>query len=150
MLIKNPEMFFILPNKIFSINVYHKSGILLYNYNFEKESDFKDDSSIWGNVLIGLNHIINEFIDKEEKIDVLQTKSSEIVVKYEIDYGYAIIVNTNHKNKILEKLIEDFSIGFKKRYKNELNDIQDLNRIIDLAEFTDTKDMIEHTFQLYL
>ena len=150
MLIKDPNMFFILPNKIFSINIYHKSGVLLYNYNFERESHLKDESATWGNILIGLNHILNEFIDKEDKIDILQTKNTEIVVKYEIEYGYAIMVITNQKNNILEKIIEDFSSEFKKRYKNELIDIQDLNRIINLAEFTDTKDMIERNFQLYL
>ncbi|MFW9936990.1 MAG: hypothetical protein ACFFD5_05035 [Candidatus Thorarchaeota archaeon] len=150
MLIKDPNLFFILPNKILSINIYHKSGVLLYNYNFESDSHLKDESATWGNVLIGLNHILNEFIDKEDKIDILQTKNAEIVVKYEIEYGYAIMVITNQKNDILEKLIEDFSSEFKKRYKNELIDIQDLNRIINLAEFTDTKDMIERNFQLYL
>jgi len=150
MLIKDPNMFFILPNKIFSINIYHKSGVLLYNYNFEKELNFKDDSATWGNVLIGLNHILNEFIDKEDKIDVLQTKNTEIVVKYETDYGYAIVLITNQKNKILEKLIDDFSIEFKNRYMDELNDIQDLNRIIDLTEFTDTKGIVVRNFKLYL
>jgi len=109
-----------------------------------------DDSATWGNVLIGLNHILNEFIDKEDKIDVLQTKNTEIVVKYETDYGYAIVLITNQKNKILEKLIDDFSIEFKNRYMDELNDIQDLNRIIDLTEFTDTKGIVERNFKLYL
>ncbi|MFX0058553.1 MAG: hypothetical protein ACFE85_00195 [Candidatus Hodarchaeota archaeon] len=150
MLILDPEMFFVLPNKIFSINIYHKSGVLLYNYNFGKDSNFKDNSAIWGNILIGLNHILNEFIDKGDKIDVLQTKNAEIVVKYEMDYGYAVIIITNQKNAILDSLIEDFSFEFKNRYKDELNNIQDLNRIIDVAEFTDTKNMIERTFQLYL
>jgi len=150
MLIKKPEIFFVLPNKIFSINIYHKSGILLYSYNFDEPDNQRIDSSIWGNILIGLNHILGEFIDVKEKIDVIKTKNSDVVVKYEIEAGYALVVITNKKNKIIEKLIEPFSEEFKNKYKKELNDIQDLNRIIDVSDFIDTKEIIKYHFQLYL
>ena len=101
MLINKPEMFFVLPNRIYSINIYHKSGILLYSFNFDKKSGNKDESAIWGNILIGLNHILSEFIGKKDKIDVIQTKKTDIVVRYEIDYGYALVVITNRKNSII-------------------------------------------------
>ncbi|MHA1194094.1 MAG: hypothetical protein ACTSP9_17705, partial [Promethearchaeota archaeon] len=154
MLIKNPELFFILPNEIYSINIYHKSGILLYSYNFGEDPHQRIDSTIWGNVLVGLNHILGEFIDVKDKIDVIKTKKSDIVVKYEIESGYALVVITNKKNQIIENLMEPFSEEFKNKYKKELNDIQDLNRIIDvsdfIADFIDTKEIIKHHFQLYL
>jgi len=150
MLIKKPEIFFVLPNKIFSINIYHKSGILLYSYNFGEDHHQKIDSIIWGNVLIGLNHILGEFIDVKDKIDVIKTKNSDVVVKYEIEAGYALIVITNKKNKIIEKLMEPFSEEFKNKYKKELNDIRDLNRIIDVSDFIDTKEIIKYHFHLYL
>jgi len=148
MLIKEPEMFFILPNEIYSINIYHKSGVMLYSYNFGKK--FEMDAAIWGNILIGLNHILSEFIDKTDKIDLIQTKSAEIVVKYEDDYGYAVVVITNRKNSIIEDLIKKFSINFKNTYILELAEIQDLNRIINISEFKDTKKIIEQNFELYL
>ena len=150
MLIKKPEIFFVLPNKIFSINIYHKSGILLYSYNFGEPYNQRIDSTIWGNILIGLNHILGEFIDVKDKIDVIKTKNSDVVVKYEIEAGYALVVITNKKNKIIEKLMELFSEEFKNKYKKELNDIQDLNRIIDVSDFIDTKEIIKYHFQLYL
>jgi len=150
MLIKKPEIFFVLPNRIFSINIYHKSGILLYSYNFSEERQQKVDSTIWGNFLIGINHIIGEFINVQNKIDVIKTKNSDVVVKYEIEAGYALVVITNKKNKIIENLIGPFSEEFKKKYKKELNDIQDLNRIIDVSDFIDTEEIIKHHFQLYL
>jgi len=139
-----------LPNKIFSINIYHKSGILLYSYNFGEEYYQKTDSTIWGNVLIGINHILGEFINVKNKIDVIKTKNSDVVVKYEIEAGYALVVITNKKNKIIENLMDPFSEEFKKKYKKELNDIQDLNRIIDVSDFIDTEEIIKHHFQLYL
>ncbi|MCJ7647156.1 MAG: hypothetical protein MUP85_00940, partial [Candidatus Lokiarchaeota archaeon] len=150
MLIKKPEIFFVLTNKIFSINIYHKSGILLYSYNFGEPNNQRIDSTIWGNILIGLNHILGEFIDVKDKIDVIKTKNSDVVVKYEIEAGYALVVITNKKNKIIEKLMEPFSEEFKNKYKKELNDIRDLNRIIDVSDFIDTKEIIKYHFQLYL
>ena len=150
MLIKKPEMFFVLPNRIYSINIYHKSGILLYSFNFDKKSDKKDGSPIWGNILIGLNHILSEFIGKKDKIDVIQTKNNEIVVRYEIDYGYALVVITNKKNSIIEDLMLNFSIEFTRKYEDELTDLQDINRLINVSEFSGAKEMVEKNFQLYL
>ncbi len=149
MLIKKPEMFFILPNRIYSVNIYHKSGIVLYSYNFDNTTDSKIESARWGTILIGLNHILNEFIDKTDKIDVIQTKKSDIVVRYENDYGYALVVITNQKNEIIENLMLGFSNDFNSKYKNKLLDIQDLNRLIDISEF-DIKELVEKHFQLYI
>ena len=150
MLIKKPEMFFVLPNRIYSINIYHKSGILLYSVNFDKKSDNKDESPIWGNILIGLNHILSEFIGKKDKIDVIQTKKTDIVVRYEIDYGFALVVITNKKNSIIEDLMLNFSIEFKRKYEDELTDLQDINRLINVSEFSGAKELVEKNFQLYL
>ncbi|MFW9872888.1 MAG: hypothetical protein ACFFG0_07285, partial [Candidatus Thorarchaeota archaeon] len=123
MLLKKPEMFLELTNKIFYLNIYHKSGILLYSYQF-KPSQNETDSSIWGNILIGLNHILSEFVDIEDQIDVLQTRSSDIIVNYD-DLGFAVVLITNRKNAILEKLMEKFTFDFKNKYKNELLEIKD-------------------------
>ena len=128
MLIRKPEMFFILPNRIYSVNIYHKSGIVLYSYSFDNTTDNKIESARWGTILIGLNHILSEFIDKTDKIDVIQTKKTDIVVRYENDYGYALVVITNQKNDIVEDLMLGFSNDFNSKYKNKLLDIQDLKR----------------------
>jgi hypothetical protein len=149
-LIKKPEMFFILPNKVYAVNIYHKSGILLYSYKFEKEREFQDESKIWGNVLVGLNYILSEFTDKEDKIELIKTKNSDILVLYENKAGYAVMISTNKKNAIVEALSLKFSEEFQEKYREELNDIQDLNRIINVAEFEETKNLIEKNFQLYL
>lgn len=149
-LITKPELFFILPNKLYAVNIYHKSGILLYSYKFEKEKEFQDESKIWGNVLVGLNYILSEFTDKEDKIELIKTKDSDILVLYENKAGYAVMISTNKKNAIVEALSQKFSKEFQERYSNELNDIQDLNRIINVAEFEETKNLIEKNFQLYL
>ncbi|NVM44371.1 MAG: hypothetical protein HWN79_05590 [Candidatus Lokiarchaeota archaeon] len=150
MIIKKPEIFYVLPNRIYSINIFHKSGILLYTYDFEEQTDSKTESMIWGNILIGLNHILSEFLDKKDKINVIQTKEADVVVRYEEDSGYALIVITNRKNSIVEDLMKNFSNEFKLKYKDELSEILDLNKIINVSEFSDLKDLIEKNFQLYL
>ncbi len=148
MLIKKPEMFLVLTNKIYNINIYHKSGILLYSYKFEHVKSISD-SVIWGNILIGLNHILSEFIDKKDKIDVMKTENLDIVVNYNIDFGFAVLVITNQKNDILQKFLNNFTEDFKEQYESELNDIQDLNKIIDITDFKDTKEIIEKNFKVY-
>ncbi|MEJ2293937.1 MAG: hypothetical protein P8Y23_04145 [Candidatus Lokiarchaeota archaeon] len=149
-LITKPEMFFILPNKIYAVNIYHKSGILLYSYKFEKEIEFQDDSKIWGNVLVGLNYILSEFTDKKDKIELIKTKNSDILVLYENKGGYAVMISTNKKNAIVEALSEKFSEDFSRKYYEELNRIQDLNKLINVSEFEGAKNLIEKNFQLYL
>jgi len=50
-LILKPEMTLSLTNKVYAISIYHKSGILLYSYEFKYES-MQTDTEIWGNILI--------------------------------------------------------------------------------------------------
>jgi hypothetical protein len=149
MIIKKPEMFLVLTNKIYYLNIYHKSGILLYSYKFELEETLMD-SSIWGNILIGINHILSEFIDKKDQIDVMRTKMTDIIVNYNNELGFAVLVITNKKNEILKNFMEKFMIDFENRYETELNMIQDLNKIINVSDFEDVKEIVEKIFAIYL
>jgi len=148
MLLKKPEMFLELTNKIYYINIYHKSGILLYSYKFSKSPN-ELDAAIWGNILIGINHILSEFVDKRNQIDVLQTKNTDIIVNYD-DFGFAVVLITNRKNAILQKLMEKFAFEFRNKYKDELLEIQDLNKLINVSDFKETGGLIEKGFQLYI
>jgi len=147
-LLRKPEIFFELTNKIYYINIYHKSGVLLFSYRFDKTQNMID-SAIWGNILIGLNHILSEFIDKRDQIDVLQTKKTDIIVNYD-NLGFAVVLITNRKNEILSNLIESFTLEFKDKFNEELLEIQDVNKLINVAEFKETKELIEKEFYLYL
>jgi hypothetical protein len=148
MIVKRPEMFSELTNKIHYLNIYHKSGILLYSYQFKSEND-QVDSPIWGNILIGINHILSEFVDPKDQIDVLQTDNSDIIVNYD-NLGFAVVLITNRKNPILKKLMDKFGKEFRERYRSELTEIQDLNKLINVSEFKETKDIVESNFHIYL
>ena len=148
-LIKKPTMFTVLTNKVFALNIYHKSGVLLYSYQFEHSEEKKSDSAIWGNILIGLNYILSEFINSNEQIDVLQTKNYDIVVNYNNEYGFAVLVLTNKKNELVKKYMQSFSEEFSEKYKEELTEIQDLNKIINVSEFKETESIIKKNFRIY-
>ena len=147
-LLKQPEMFIELTNQIYYINIYHKSGILLYSYQSDQTKN-ETDSAIWGNILIGLNHILSEFVDKQNQIDVLQTKNTDVIVNYD-DVGFAVVLIANRRNAILQNLMKKFAKDFRNKYKEELFEIQDLNKLINVSEFKGTKELIEKGFQLYL
>ncbi len=148
LLVKKPELFLELTKKIYYLNIYHKSGILLYSYKFKSTTN-EIDSAIWGNILIGINHILSEFIDTKDQIEVLQTENSDIIVNYD-EFGFAVVLMTNHKNAILKNLMEKFTEDFKNKYKSELTEIQDLNKLINVSEFKETKNIVEKIFQMYL
>lgn len=146
--IRAPSTFIVITNKIYFINIYHKSGVLLFSYNFANVKNEKE-STIWGNILIGLNHILSEFTEKSSQIDVLQTKTSDIVVHYD-NLGFAVVIATNRKNAILETIMNNFANEFKLKYNDELNLLQDLNKLINISEFKETNEIIEKYFIMYL
>ena len=146
-IIKAPRTFMVVTNKIYFVNIYHKSGVLLYSYNF-MNSEGETDSKIWGNILIGLNHILSEFTEKSNQIDVLQTITTDLMVNYD-DLGFAVVVATNRKNEILENIINEFTKEFRIKYQEELTEIQDLNKLINISDFNETINLIEKYYQIY-
>ncbi len=147
--LKNPKVPIVnLTNKLYSINIYHKSGVQLYSYKFQYEQP-KTESSIWGNILIGLNHIIGEFIDTNNQINVMQTKNSDIIVEYNNEYGFAVLLTTNKKSPELSRNMKEFTKEFESTFKNELVEIQDLNNLIDISEFKGVEDLIKNHFSTY-
>ena len=79
----------------------------------------------------------------------LQTKNTDIIVNYD-EFGFAVVLITNKKSTILQKLMKQFTLKFRNKYKEELLEIQDLNKLINVSEFTETKELIEKEFQVYL
>ena len=148
LLIQKPEMSLILTNKVYAINIYHKSGILLYSYEF-KSQNLHPETEIWGNIIIGLNHIVGEFISENNQIDDLRTKNADVIVNYNNEFGFAVLVLTNHKNIILSNMLSEFVRNFKQNYEKELSEIADLNNLIDASEFLDVENLIKEHFSIY-
>ncbi len=126
--------------------VFHKSGIMLFSYDFEKR-ERKDTSTIKGAVLIGINHILSEFSTAKDQITSIKLKDREIILEYNREYGFAILLTVNKSTNVFKKGTQLFMNQFIEKYKNELKSYMDLNSAIDTSAFDDTKKILLKTFE---
>ena len=76
--IKMPEFFVVLTNKIYDFIIFQKSGILLYSYNFETGKE-TDETLLKGSILIGINHILANFTYKKYQLNLIKMKDRDLV-----------------------------------------------------------------------
>ncbi|MGV9199307.1 MAG: hypothetical protein ACOC4M_10850 [Promethearchaeia archaeon] len=145
-ILKRPEVFIILTSKIYQFIIFHKSGILLYSYNFTTGEE-EDESVIKGTILIGINHILSHLSEKRSMLNLIKMPHRDILLEYDGELGYAVLLITNKKNSILEKSLEGFMNSF-----SEINSkkFENMNGLIDVSEFKETKQLIEEYFEAYL
>ncbi|MFW9895506.1 MAG: hypothetical protein ACFFD7_06860 [Candidatus Thorarchaeota archaeon] len=143
---KNPALFIELTNKIYDFIIFHKSGILLYSYNFETGKE-TDDSLLKGSILIGINHILSSLADKREQINLIKMKDRDILFEYDTLNGYAILLTTNRKNTFIEKAVNTFMHKFSTLNQEKFNN---MNGLIDVSEFRNAKNLITEIFAPYI
>ena len=147
--IRRPDLFVLLTNKIYDFVIFHRSGILLYSYNFETNSE-TDESILKGTILIGINHILSRFLDKRDQLNLIKMKNRDIILEYDVEFGYAILLITNQKNTIIETSLKNFTKEFNSYYREALKKINDYNQLIDVSIFKDTKKIIREHLSPYL
>ncbi|MFX1325086.1 MAG: hypothetical protein ACFE8N_09015 [Promethearchaeota archaeon] len=145
-IIKHPAFLVELTNRIYDFIIFHKSGILLYSYNFETGTE-TEDSLLKGSILIGINHILSSFIDKKDQLSLIKMKERDIVFEYDNSLGYAILLTTNNKNKFIEKAVNNFMENF-----SELNEkkLKSMKGLIDISEFHNAKKLLYNFFAPYI
>jgi len=144
--VKRPDLFVVFTNKIYDFIIFHKSGILLYSFSFEKQSEV-DETLLKGSILIGINHILANLSNVEDQITLIKMSDRAIVFNYNNQLGYAVLLIAKHKNKILEKAVDNFTSKFAEIYKDNL---RKLGGLIDVSPFKNTNDLIEEYFSNYL
>ncbi|MHA1913424.1 MAG: hypothetical protein ACW986_10845 [Promethearchaeota archaeon] len=144
-IITRPAFLVELTNKIYDFIIFHQSGILLYSYNFETGEE-TDDSLLKGSILIGINHILSNFIDKKDQLSLIKMKERDIVFEYDNIHGYAILLTTNKKNTFIEKAVSNFMKEF-----TELNGekLKTMKGLINISEFRNAKKLISDHFFPY-
>jgi hypothetical protein len=143
---KKPALFIELTNRIYDFIIFHKSGILLYSYNFETGKE-TDESLLKGSILIGINHILSSLVDKKEQLNLIKMKNRDILFEYDTSNGYAILLTTNHKNTFIEKAVSSFMQEFSKlNYKK----FENMNGLIDVSEFGNARKLILEFFAPYI
>ncbi len=143
---KKPALFIELTNKIYNFIIFHKSGILLYSYNFETGKE-TDDSLLKGSILIGINHILSSLVDKKEQLNLIKMKDRDILFEYDTSNGYAILLTTNHKNTFIKKAVRSFMEEFSKLNYEKF---ENMNGLIDVSEFGNAKKLILEFFAPYI
>jgi len=143
------ELFVVVTNKIYDFVIFHRSGVLLFSYNFEKNKEI-EDSLLKGSILIGINHILSNFINKKSKLKLIKMKERDIIFEFDNQYGYAILLVVSHRNKIVEKAVNLFMKDFTKQNKDVLSKINKQAQLIDVSEFKNSKEIIKKYFKPYL
>jgi hypothetical protein len=142
---KNFEYFLSVFNIAYEFIIFHKSGIMLFSYDFNKR-EIIDTPIVKGAVLIGINHILSEFTSAKDQITSLNLKDRRIILEYNREYGYAIMLIVKRRTDTFEKSIELFSKQFAEKYKNELESYMDLNTAIDTSAFEGVVELVEKIF----
>ena len=145
-LIKNPSLLIELTNRIYDFIIFHRSGILLYSYNFETGEE-TDESLIKGSILIGINHILSNFIDKKDQLNLIKMKNRQIILEYDTNHGYALLLTVNHKNSFIDNAVTSFMKKFTSLNKEKL---KKLSGLIDISEFRNAKGILSEFFEPFI
>lgn len=148
-LLRMPDFYVVLTNKIYDFIIFQKSGILLYSYNFETGKE-TDESLLKGSILIGVNHILTNFTYKKDQLNLIKMKDRDLVFEYDTYYGYALLLITNQRNVIIEKAVKHFMQSFNDLNKEQLKKIDNFGQLIDVSVFKNAKDLINENFYPYL
>ncbi len=141
--IKNPNLLAVFTNKIYDFIVFHKSGILLYSYNFQTREEV-DESLLKGSILIGISHILANLSNVESQVTHIKMKERAVIFNFNTQLGYATLLIAKHRNNILEKSINNFMNEFSSI--NEEN-LQNLTGLIDVSTFKNAKGLINQYFR---
>jgi len=145
-IIKKPNLFAVLTNKIYDLIIFHKSGILLYSFNFQTREEV-DESLLKGSILIGISHILANLTNVEAQVTHIKMKDRAVVFNFNTQLGYAALLIAKHRNKILDSAVDNFMQDFSKNNKENL---QNLNRLIDVSKFKNANKLVIKNFSHYL
>lgn len=146
---RKESIFTVVTNKIYNFIIFHRSGILLFSFNFETQKE-TDESILKGSILIGINHILSSFTEKKDKLNLIKMKDRDIIFEYNNEFEYGLLLITKQKTKIIERKVKRFIEKFNKLNKIKLQKINDVNKIIDISEFKNTKQIIMELFNPYM
>jgi len=145
-IINKPNLFAVFTNKIYDFIIFHKSGILLYSYNFQTREEV-DESLLKGSILIGISHILANLSNLEAQVTHIKMEERAVVFNFNTQLGYAVLLIAKHKNKILENSIERFVNEFSQL---NMESLKNLSGLIDVSKFKNAKMLIEQYFRHFI
>ena len=148
-IIQNPNFFIDITKKLYDFVLFHRSGILLFYYNFETGKEI-EESVLKGTILIGINHILGNLKMRQNELSLIKMKSQDIILEYSNDLGYAILLTAEEKNRFINKIVHSFMNAFEEKYGNYLREINSKNQLIDVSHFKGSKELIMKYFSPYI
>ena len=145
-ILKNPSLFVVFTNKLYNFIIFHKSGILLYSYDFETKQEL-EESILKGSILIGINHILSNFSNIEDQINTINLKDHGIIFQFNNNLGYATLLIAKHRSALLEQTLNEFNRKFSEKHRETL---ENLSGLIDVSKFNQTINLIKDEFKPYL
>jgi len=145
-IIKKPNLFAVFTNKIYDLIIFHRSGILLYSFNFQTREEV-DESLLKGSILIGISHILANLSRVEAQVTHIKMEDRTVIFNFNTQLGYAALLIAKHRNKILEKSIDNFMNEFSTINKDSL---KNLTGLIDVSTFKNAKSLIKQYFRHFL
>ncbi len=148
-IIKHHYEYTVMSNEISDFIIFHKSGILLFSYNFETRKE-TDESLLKGSILIGINHILSKLIDKKAQLNLIKLENRDLVFQYDINHGYAVLLIANQKNRTIDKAVKNFMTKFNEMNEESLKKIEQASMLIDISQFKNAKELIKEYFKPYI
>ena len=145
-ILKKPSLFVVFTNKLYNFIIFHKSGILLYSYDFETRQEL-EESVLKGSILIGINHILSNFSNIEDQISTINLREHGILFHFNNKLGYATLLIAKHRSALLEQTLDAFNQKFSEKHGETL---ENLNGLIDVSKFSQTIDLIKDEFKPYM
>lgn len=146
--LKKFDLFVVVTNKVYDFIIFHRSGVLLFSYNLAKDEKI-DESVLKGSILIGINHILSNFVDKKDILNLIKMKNREIIFEYN-EYGYAILTIVHHRSKLIDRSVQSFIREFTEKNKDILKKINENSQLIDVSQFQGTKQIVKKFFRAYI
>jgi len=143
------DLFLVVTNKVYDFIIFHRSGVLLFSYNLARNEEI-DDSILKGSILIGINHILSNFINKKDMLNLIKMKDGDIVFEYNNQYGCAILTVVDHKTKMIEKAVQLYMKKFTEKNKSALNKINKNTQLIDTSKFKNAKNILYDYFKPFM
>ncbi|MHA1293721.1 MAG: hypothetical protein ACTSQJ_13765 [Promethearchaeota archaeon] len=147
--IKKSNLFFELTSQIFNFVIFHKSGILLYTYNFETNEE-TEENILKGTILIGINHILSQFINKKDQLNLIKMKNKDIILEFVNEYGYAVLLIMKNKNTSILRAVHKFIEKFNEIFKENLEKINNFRQIVDISEFQNSREILFSIFEPFI
>ncbi|MFX1259940.1 MAG: hypothetical protein ACFFAN_18985, partial [Promethearchaeota archaeon] len=149
LVVKKPDLFIELTSRIYDFIIFHRSGILLYTYNFKTNKNYSD-TFVKGSILLGISHILTNFSSKKDQLNLIKMQDHDIILEFDNNLGIAILLITNKKNTFIERAVHNFMDKFAKINEENLTELNNSTKLVDISKFKNAKDIIDEVFSPYI